>query len=68
MQENAAELWQWLEKGAHFYVCGDASSMAKCVHDTLRNIISTEGGKSGDEADAYLASLKKDKRYQRDVY
>jgi sulfite reductase (NADPH) flavoprotein alpha-component len=68
MQENAAELWQWLEKGAHFYVCGDASRMAKCVHEALRNIISTEGGKSAEEAEAYLSSLKKDKRYQRDVY
>ncbi len=68
MQENAAELWQWLEKGAHFYVCGDAARMAKCVHETLHNIISTQGGKSAEEAEAYLASMKKAKRYQRDVY
>ena len=68
MLENAAELWKWLEKGAHFYVCGDASRMAKDVHDTLLEIIAKEGGKSPEEADQYLAALKKDKRYQRDVY
>lgn len=68
MQENAAELWAWLEKGAHFYVCGDASRMAKDVNDTLINIISEQGGKSQEEAEEYLKALKKDKRYQRDVY
>jgi len=68
MLENAEELWQWLEKGAHFYVCGDASRMAKDVNDALLEIIASEGGKSPEEADAYVAALKKDKRYQRDVY
>lgn len=66
--ENAAEVWQWLEKGAHFYVCGDASRMAKDVQDALLEIIATQGDMNADEADAYLAALKKDKRYQRDVY
>ena len=68
MLENGKELWQWLEKGAHFYVCGDASRMAKDVNDALLEIIASEGGKSPEEADAYVAALKKDKRYQRDVY
>ncbi|MGJ8655978.1 MAG: diflavin oxidoreductase [Akkermansiaceae bacterium] len=68
MQEQAAELWAWLEKGAHFYVCGDASRMAKDVNDALIDIISTEGKKSTEEAEQYLADLKKAKRYQRDVY
>ncbi len=68
MQEAAAELWIWLEKGAHFYVCGDASRMAKDVNDTLIDIISTEGKKTKEEATEYLTALKKDKRYQRDVY
>ncbi len=68
MQENAAELWAWLEQGAHFYVCGDASRMAKDVNDTLISIISTQGGKNQEEAEEYLKALKKDKRYQRDVY
>jgi sulfite reductase (NADPH) flavoprotein alpha-component len=68
MQENAAELWSWLESGAHFYVCGDASRMAKDVDATLHHVVETAGGKSPDDARAYVAKLKSDKRYQRDVY
>ena len=68
MLENAAELWAWLEAGGHFYVCGDASRMAKDVDAALHKIAETVGGKSADEAKAYVAKLKSDKRYQRDVY
>ncbi len=68
MLAHAAELWAWLEAGAHFYVCGDASRMAKDVDAVLHKIIETAGGKSADEAKAYVAALKSDKRYQRDVY
>jgi sulfite reductase (NADPH) flavoprotein alpha-component len=68
MMENAAELWAWLEAGAHFYVCGDASRMAKDVDAALHKVVETIGGKSADEAKAYVAKLKSDKRYQRDVY
>ncbi|MBT8035980.1 MAG: assimilatory sulfite reductase (NADPH) flavoprotein subunit [Verrucomicrobiae bacterium] len=68
MEEHAAELWQWLEKGGHIYVCGDASRMAKCVHETLRDVIISQGGQSTEEAEAYLSNMKKEKRYQRDVY
>ena len=68
MAENAAELWQWLEEGAHFYVCGDAKRMAKDVDDALHKIIESEGGKSTAEAEEYVKQLKADKRYQRDVY
>ena len=68
MLENAAELWAWLEAGAYFYVCGDASRMAKDVDAALHKIIETAGGKSADEAKACVAKLKSDKRYQRDVY
>jgi sulfite reductase (NADPH) flavoprotein alpha-component len=68
MLEQAAELWAWLEAGAHFYVCGDASRMAKDVDTALHKVIETAGGKSADEAKAYVAKLKNDKRYQRDVY
>jgi sulfite reductase (NADPH) flavoprotein alpha-component len=68
MQENAAELWSWLESGAHFYVCGDASRMAKDVDGTLHRIVQMAGGKSVDDARAYISKLKSDKRYQRDVY
>ncbi|MGH7952338.1 MAG: sulfite reductase subunit alpha, partial [Limisphaerales bacterium] len=68
MLEHAAEFWSWLESGAHFYVCGDANRMAKDVDDALHKIIETTGGKSADDAKAYVAKLKTDKRYQRDVY
>jgi len=68
MLANAAELWSWLEAGAHFYVCGDALRMAKDVDAALHRIIETAGGKSADDAKAYVAKLKSEKRYQRDVY
>ncbi|MEP6686647.1 MAG: sulfite reductase subunit alpha, partial [Verrucomicrobiota bacterium] len=68
IQENAAEIWKWLEEGAHFFVCGDAKRMAKDVDATLRRIIEKEGGKSPDAASEYLEKLQADKRYKRDVY
>lgn len=68
MRQHAAELWSWLEDGAHFYVCGDASRMAKDVETALLEIIRGQSGKNEDEALAYLVELKKSRRYQRDVY
>ena len=68
MRENSAELFAWLEEGAHFYVCGDANRMAHDVHEALIEVVEKEGGKSRDEAEAYVDALKKAKRYQRDVY
>lgn len=69
MLEKAEELWDWIDnKGANFYVCGDADRMAVDVHQALIQIIVKQGGKSEEEAEKYLAALKKDKRYQRDVY
>ncbi|WP_395741184.1 sulfite reductase flavoprotein subunit alpha [Prosthecobacter sp.] len=68
MLQAATELWQWLEEGAHFYVCGDAKRMAKDVDDALHSIIQTAGGKSAEEAAAYVNQMKKEKRYARDVY
>jgi sulfite reductase (NADPH) flavoprotein alpha-component len=68
MLENGAELWSWLQDGAALYVCGDASRMAKDVDAALHRIAEEHGNFSGDEAAAWVASLKKDKRYQRDVY
>ena len=68
MLESAAELWSWLESGAHFYVCGDASRMAKDVDAALHQIAQTAGGLSEDASAEYIARLKSEKRYQRDVY
>jgi sulfite reductase (NADPH) flavoprotein alpha-component len=68
MLEQAGELYAWLEAGAHFYVCGDAARMAKDVDATLHQIVERAGGKSPDEAAAYIQALRASKRYQRDVY
>ena len=68
MLEAAAELWAWLEGGAHFYVCGDASRMAKDVDAALHTICEKAGGLSADAARGYVNKLKSEKRYQRDVY
>ena len=68
MRENAAELWAWLKGGAHFYVCGDAKRMAKDVDVALHEVIARQGGLTHDQAADYVKQMKKDKRYQRDVY
>ena len=68
MLEHGAELYAWLEQGAIFYVCGDASRMAGDVDKALHTIIEKEGGKTPEEAIAYMAALKEAKRYRRDVY
>jgi sulfite reductase (NADPH) flavoprotein alpha-component len=68
MLQAGSELWQWLEEGAHFYVCGDASRMAKDVDAALHEIIRVHGGLSAEDAADYVAGLKKSKRYARDVY
>lgn len=68
MLEHSKELFAWLQEGAAFYVCGDKQNMARDVHNALLEIIEKEGGVSREEAEAYLADMKKQKRYQRDVY
>lgn len=68
MLEASAEFWAWLEQGAIFYVCGDASRMANDVDKALHTIIEIEGGKTPEEAAAYVQSMKDAKRYRRDVY
>lgn len=68
MLTHGAELFEWLEQGGFFFVCGDAYRMAKDVDQALHQLIATHGGMSADEAVAYVAALKKQKRYVRDVY
>ncbi len=68
LREAGLELYQWLEAGAHFYVCGDANHMAKDVQETLLDVIAEHGQKSREEAEEYLSELRRAKRYQRDVY
>jgi sulfite reductase (NADPH) flavoprotein alpha-component len=68
MRENAGELWAWIKAGAYFYVCGDAKRMAKDVDQALHEIVSGQGAMSPAEAIEYVKFMKKEKRYQRDVY
>jgi sulfite reductase (NADPH) flavoprotein alpha-component len=68
MEEHAAELYAWLECGAYFYVCGDATHMAKSVELALLDAIAKGSNGTPDHAAEYLATMKKQKRYQRDIY
>ncbi|MNT77447.1 Sulfite reductase [NADPH] flavoprotein alpha-component [compost metagenome] len=68
MLEQGAELWRWLQDGAHFYVCGDASRMAKDVDAALKTVVREHGGLSAADAEAYVGAMARDKRYVRDVY
>jgi sulfite reductase (NADPH) flavoprotein alpha-component len=68
LREHAAEIWSWLQGGAFFFVCGDAKRMAKDVDAALQDIITVQGKIAPAAAADYLKQLKKDGRYQRDVY
>ncbi len=68
LREKSIDIWNWLQDGAHIYVCGDAVNMAPDVNEALLDIICQEGHKSREEANDYLRQLTRDKRYQRDVY
>jgi sulfite reductase (NADPH) flavoprotein alpha-component len=68
MREHAADLWRWLQDGAHFYVCGDALRMAKDVDAALRDIAREQGGMNADGARDWIVALARQGRYQRDVY
>ena len=68
LRENSAELFSWLERGAYFYVCGDATRMAKDVETALLDVIAQGANDTLDHAAEYLAAMKKQRRYQRDVY
>lgn len=68
MKQNSAELWKWIQRGAHFYVCGDASRMAVDVDKTLKAIVASEGNMSDRKAAEFVAAMATDKRYVRDVY
>jgi sulfite reductase (NADPH) flavoprotein alpha-component len=68
MRENAVDLWRWLQDGAHFYVCGDASRMAKDVDTALRDVAMKQGGLDEAQAKDWIVSLARQGRYLRDVY
>ncbi|WP_185066965.1 assimilatory sulfite reductase (NADPH) flavoprotein subunit [Vibrio ponticus] len=66
--ENGAQVWQWIEEGAYLYVCGDATRMAKDVHEALVSVAQEHGKLSKEQAEEFINNLRKEKRYQRDVY
>jgi sulfite reductase (NADPH) flavoprotein alpha-component len=68
IRRSGKALFDWLQGGAHVYVCGDATAMAKDVHAALRDVVIEHGGKSIEDAEAYLSQLANDRRYSRDVY
>jgi len=68
MVENGKDLFAMLEEGGHFYVCGDATRMAKDVDAALHQIIETQGGMTPEAATEYFNRLKREKRYVRDIY
>ena len=68
MLDYGADVWRWLDDGAHFYVCGDATRMARDVDDALTDIIRTHGKMSADAARDYKREMVAEKRYVRDVY
>ncbi len=68
LRQQGAELWRWINDGAHIYVCGDANRMAKDVEQALLDVIAEFGAMDAEAADEYLSELRVERRYQRDVY
>ncbi|QOC22651.1 assimilatory sulfite reductase (NADPH) flavoprotein subunit [Wenzhouxiangella sp. AB-CW3] len=68
LREQAREVYAWLEEGAHVYVCGSGQGMAADVHQALVDVIVEQAGRSAEQAEEYLAAMKADHRYQKDVY
>ncbi|RTF80000.1 NADPH-dependent assimilatory sulfite reductase flavoprotein subunit, partial [Serratia marcescens] len=68
LREQGAEVWRWIQEGAHIYVCGDANRMAKDVENTLLELVAEHGGMDTEQADEFLSELRLERRYQRDVY
>ncbi|NDJ56587.1 NADPH-dependent assimilatory sulfite reductase flavoprotein subunit [Enterobacteriaceae bacterium 4M9] len=68
LREQGAELWRWINDGAHIYVCGDANRMAKDVEQALVEVIAEFGEMDTETADEFLSELRVERRYQRDVY
>ncbi|RLM11464.1 NADPH-dependent assimilatory sulfite reductase flavoprotein subunit [Gibbsiella quercinecans] len=68
LREQGAEVWRWIQEGAHIYVCGDANRMAKDVENTLLELVAEHGGMDTEQADEFLSELRFERRYQRDVY
>lgn len=68
LREHGRELYAWLDNGAHLYVCGDATRMARDVHAALVDVVAEHGGKTREDAEGYLQQMLQQGRYARDVY
>ncbi|HBV39930.1 MAG TPA: sulfite reductase subunit alpha [Erwinia sp.] len=68
IRAKGAEVWRWIQEGAHIYVCGDANRMAKDVEQALLEVVAEQGGMDTESADEFLSELRIERRYQRDVY
>lgn len=68
IREKGAQVWRWIQDGAHIYVCGDANRMAKDVEHALLDVVAEQGGMDAEQADEFLSELRLERRYQRDVY
>ncbi|KEY58155.1 NADPH-dependent assimilatory sulfite reductase flavoprotein subunit [Serratia sp. DD3] len=68
LRQQGAEVWRWIQQGAHLYVCGDANHMAKDVEESLVELVAEHGGMDTEQADEFLSELRQERRYQRDVY
>ncbi len=68
IREEAEEFWRWLEGGAHVYVCGEAAKLGREVEKALLDVIQSQGRRDEEAAQAYLERLRREKRYQRDIY
>ena len=70
LKEHGAEVWEWFERGAYFYICGDKQYMAKDVHRALIEIAIEHGGMTEDDATHFIEKtmMREEKRYLRDVY
>ncbi len=66
--EQSADFYRWMERGAHVYVCGDATRMVHDVQDAILQVVREQGGKTAEQAESYLEQLKQEKRYRKDVY
>lgn len=68
VREQGAEVWRWIQQGAHIYVCGDANRMARDVEQALVAVVAEHGAMDLEQADEFLSELRIERRYQRDVY
>ena len=68
IREHGATLYQWLQEGAHVYLCGDAQQMAPDVDTAIRHVVRSEGAMSDDQVEEFMLTLQRERRYQRDVY